>query len=125
MARVCFWERRPRWNEEGRCVSGSGWLALASPHHTLTSRSLQLGLFLGYSIMGTIVYSVMVALGEMASALPVPGGQVTLAARFVNGPLGFTVGCESLLFSSAMSLCRRSTNARSRHLSTQRPRASV
>ncbi|BGP45246.1 hypothetical protein JCM10450v2_001063 [Rhodotorula kratochvilovae] len=51
-----------------------------------------LGLLLGYSIMGTIVYAVMVALGEMASVLPIPGGQVTLAARFVNGPFGFTVG---------------------------------
>ncbi|TNY24002.1 amino acid permease [Rhodotorula diobovata] len=59
---------------------------------TALERGGPLGLFLGYSIMGTIVYSVMVALGEMASALPVPGGQVTLAARFVNGPLGFTVG---------------------------------
>lgn len=47
--------------------------------------------------MGTIVYAVMVALGEMASALPIPGGQVTLAARFVNVPLGFTVGCASHL----------------------------
>lgn len=50
--------------------------------------------------MGTIVYAVMVALGEMASALPIPGGQVTLAARFVNVPLGFTVGCEHLLLFS-------------------------
>ncbi|GAA5932163.1 hypothetical protein JCM3775_004255 [Rhodotorula graminis] len=59
---------------------------------TALERGGPLGLLLGYSIMGTIVYAVMVALGEMASALPIPGGQVTLAARFVNVPLGFTVG---------------------------------
>ncbi|BGP00891.1 hypothetical protein NBRC10513v2_001015 [Rhodotorula toruloides] len=51
-----------------------------------------LGILLGYSIMGTIVYSVMVALGEVAAQLPLPGGCVTMAARFVDKPFGFCVG---------------------------------
>ncbi|GAA5831271.1 hypothetical protein JCM11251_007815 [Rhodosporidiobolus azoricus] len=50
------------------------------------------GLLLGYALMGTIVFSVMVVLGEMASLLPVPGGLVTLSARFVNPTFGFLCG---------------------------------
>lgn len=52
----------------------------------------QLGLLLGYTVMGTIVFAVMVALGEMASILPIEGGFITFAARFVNSPFGFVVG---------------------------------
>lgn len=51
-----------------------------------------LGLLLGYAVMGTIVYSVMVALGEMVSHLPVAGGHITLATRFVDKALAFTMG---------------------------------
>ncbi|GAA6000783.1 hypothetical protein JCM10207_004658 [Rhodosporidiobolus poonsookiae] len=51
-----------------------------------------LGLLLGYSIMGMIVYAVMVALGEMSSHLPIPGGTVTLAARFVDPCFGWCTG---------------------------------
>ncbi|GAA5896954.1 hypothetical protein JCM6882_007315 [Rhodosporidiobolus microsporus] len=50
------------------------------------------GLLLGYAVMGSIVFSVMTILGEMSSLLPIPGGMVTLAARFVNSPFGFCTG---------------------------------
>lgn len=54
----------------------------------------RLGLWLGYSIMGTIVFAVMQALGEMISHLPVSGGHITLARRFVGEDMAFAVGWE-------------------------------
>ncbi|GAA5876887.1 hypothetical protein JCM3774_000799 [Rhodotorula dairenensis] len=51
-----------------------------------------LGLLLGYSLMGTIVYATMTALGEMSAHLPVPGGVVTLAARFVDKSFAMVIG---------------------------------
>lgn len=72
-----------------------------------------LGLLLGYTIMGTICYSVMVSvacaytsyfrsanpcplsqisLGEMVAYLPIPGGHIKLAERFVDPALSFTMG---------------------------------
>ncbi|KAK8858447.1 hypothetical protein IAR55_002674 [Kwoniella newhampshirensis] len=51
-----------------------------------------LGLFLGYSLMGSICYCVMICLGEMISFLPIPGGHIALAARFVDPALSFTMG---------------------------------
>ncbi|KAI0053278.1 amino acid permease [Auriscalpium vulgare] len=50
------------------------------------------GLLLGYLIMGTICYSVMVSLGEMVAFLPIPGGHIRLAARFVDPAFSFTLG---------------------------------
>ncbi|KAJ7638578.1 amino acid permease [Roridomyces roridus] len=50
------------------------------------------GLLLGYLVMGTIVYSVMISLGEMVSYLPIPGGQIKLAHRFVDPAFSFTMG---------------------------------
>ncbi|KZT60249.1 putative general amino acid permease [Calocera cornea HHB12733] len=50
------------------------------------------GLLLGYSIMGTITYAVMVCLGEMIAYLPIPGGHIMLAERFVDPAFSFTMG---------------------------------
>jgi len=50
------------------------------------------GLLLGYIIIGTICYSVMVSLGEMVSYLPIPGGHIKLAERFVDPAFSFTMG---------------------------------
>lgn len=50
------------------------------------------GLLLGYTLMGTICYSVMVSLGEMIAFLPVPGGHIKLAERFVDSAFSFTMG---------------------------------
>lgn len=64
------------------------------------------GLLLGYIIVGTICYSVMVSratyslvpplniwsqlsIGEMISYLPIPGGQIKLAERFVDPAFSF------------------------------------
>ncbi|KAJ7068002.1 amino acid permease [Mycena amicta] len=50
------------------------------------------GLLLGYVAVGTITYSVMISLGEMISYLPIPGGHLTLARRFVDPAFSFTMG---------------------------------
>ncbi|EGF98367.1 uncharacterized protein MELLADRAFT_51018 [Melampsora larici-populina 98AG31] len=50
------------------------------------------GLILGYAIMGVVVYSMMVALGEMVTMFPVSGAFTHYATRFVDPALGFAVG---------------------------------
>ncbi|KIY45383.1 hypothetical protein FISHEDRAFT_49356 [Fistulina hepatica ATCC 64428] len=50
------------------------------------------GLVLGYAAVGTITYTVMISLGEMVSYLPIPGGHIKLAERFVDPALSFTLG---------------------------------
>ncbi|GAA95789.1 uncharacterized protein L969DRAFT_62736 [Mixia osmundae IAM 14324] len=50
------------------------------------------GLLLGYCIMGSVVYSMMVALGEMCTLYPVSGAFTHYAARFVDPALGFALG---------------------------------
>lgn len=42
--------------------------------------------------MATIVYAMMVALGEMSALFPVSGGFTHFAARFVDPALGFATG---------------------------------
>lgn len=51
-----------------------------------------LGVFLGYGIMGAVVYSVMIALGEMTTIYPVSGAFVHFASRFCDPALGFALG---------------------------------
>ncbi|KAF9513613.1 hypothetical protein BS47DRAFT_1344102 [Hydnum rufescens UP504] len=61
-----------------------------------TGTSLQnggpVGLLLGYVVIGTICYTLMLCLGEMISYLPIPGGHIKLAERFVNPALSFAMG---------------------------------
>ncbi|KAH8107079.1 amino acid permease [Cristinia sonorae] len=61
-----------------------------------TAGSLQaggpVGLLLGYIVVGTMCYSVMVSLGEMVAYLPLPGGHIRLAERFVDPAFSFTMG---------------------------------
>ncbi|KAL4068227.1 amino acid permease/ SLC12A domain-containing protein [Scleroderma yunnanense] len=51
-----------------------------------------LGLLLGYLTMGSIVFAVMISLGEMIAYLPIPGGHIKLAERFVDRSLSFAMG---------------------------------
>ncbi|KAF8649785.1 hypothetical protein AX16_005551 [Volvariella volvacea WC 439] len=51
-----------------------------------------LGLLLGYITMGTICWTVMISLGEMVAYLPIPGGHIKLAERFVDPAFSFTMG---------------------------------
>lgn len=66
----------------GLFVGTGGALAHAGP----------VGLWLGYMLMGSVCYSMMMCLGEMISYLPVPGGPIKLAERFVGKPLSFALG---------------------------------
>ncbi|KAF9535839.1 amino acid permease [Crepidotus variabilis] len=50
------------------------------------------GLVLGYMVVGSICYSVMLCLGEMVAYLPIPGGHIKLAERFVDPAFSFTMG---------------------------------
>ncbi|ORX40940.1 amino acid transporter [Kockovaella imperatae] len=50
------------------------------------------GVWLGYILMSTIVYSMAVALGEMAALFPVAGAFTHYGARFVDPALGFAQG---------------------------------
>lgn len=44
------------------------------------------------TFVGTIAGSVMLSLGEMIAALPLAGGHITLAQRFVGPAMSFTLG---------------------------------
>ncbi|KZO90439.1 amino acid permease [Calocera viscosa TUFC12733] len=66
----------------GLFVGSGGALATAGPVGTL----------LGYVIVGTMVYSVMISLGEMTTLYPVSGSFTHYATRFVDPALGFALG---------------------------------
>ncbi|KAL1412631.1 hypothetical protein Q8F55_000378 [Vanrija albida] len=66
----------------GLFVGSGGALANGGP----------VGLWLAYCIMASMVFSMMVALGEMATLFPVAGAFTHYAARFVDPALGFAVG---------------------------------
>ncbi|BGP14290.1 hypothetical protein JCM10213_004254 [Rhodosporidiobolus nylandii] len=51
-----------------------------------------LGLWLGYSIMGLVVGTMMIALGELTTLYPVSGAFVHYTSRFVDPALGFALG---------------------------------
>ncbi|KDN39184.1 hypothetical protein RSAG8_08955, partial [Rhizoctonia solani AG-8 WAC10335] len=51
-----------------------------------------IGLLLGYIVVGSVCYSVMISLGEMIAYLPIPGGHIKLAERFVDPAFSFTMG---------------------------------
>ncbi|KAF8490299.1 amino acid permease-domain-containing protein [Gautieria morchelliformis] len=50
-----------------------------------------IGLLLGYIVMGTICYSVMISLGEMIAFVHIPGGHIKLGERFVNRAFSFAM----------------------------------
>ncbi|PLW48392.1 hypothetical protein PCASD_02900 [Puccinia coronata f. sp. avenae] len=51
-----------------------------------------MGLLLGYIIMGTVVCSIQMALGEMITHMPCHGALTIFPSRFVDPALGFTAG---------------------------------
>ncbi|ORY79319.1 amino acid permease/ SLC12A domain-containing protein [Leucosporidium creatinivorum] len=66
----------------GLFVGAGGALATGGP----------LGILLGYTIMGCVVYSMMIALGEMCTLYPVSGAFTHYTARFADPALGFALG---------------------------------
>lgn len=53
--------------------------------------------------MGTIVFAVMQCLGEMVSHLPVSGGHITLARRFVGEDMVRLSSAVGLIFANDQS----------------------
>ena len=56
------------------------------------TRAGPLSIFLAYSIVGTVIYSLMLAIGEMTTWLPIPGGLTIYAYRYLNSSWGFAMG---------------------------------
>lgn len=50
------------------------------------------GALIAYAFVGTIVFSVIVALGEMAAYIPIAGAFTSYATRFIDSSLGFAMG---------------------------------
>ncbi|CAG8954202.1 hypothetical protein HYFRA_00005822 [Hymenoscyphus fraxineus] len=50
------------------------------------------GALIAYIFVGTIVYSVMQSIGEMATYIPISGAFTSYATRFVDPSLGFAMG---------------------------------
>nr|XP_018261218.1 uncharacterized protein I303_06941 [Kwoniella dejecticola CBS 10117]OBR83376.1 hypothetical protein I303_06941 [Kwoniella dejecticola CBS 10117] len=50
-----------------------------------------LGLWLGFSFVGILVFFMMLGLGEMAAYLPITGGQLAFSGRFFDPALGFAM----------------------------------
>lgn len=66
----------------GLFIGSGGALATAGPA----------GALIAYAFVGTLVYSVMVGLGEMATFIPIPGAFTAYATRFFDPSLGFSMG---------------------------------
>nr|POE49311.1 arginine permease [Quercus suber] len=66
----------------GLFIGSGGALARAGPA----------GALIAFAFVGTIVYSVMVGLGEMATYIPISGAFTAYATRFVDPSLGFAMG---------------------------------
>ncbi|KAJ9113727.1 hypothetical protein QFC20_001752 [Naganishia adeliensis] len=66
----------------GLFVGSGGALAAGGP----------VGVWLGYIFMSTIVYAMMVALGEMVTLYPVSGAFTHYATRFLDPAFGFALG---------------------------------
>ena len=50
------------------------------------------GALLAYIFVGSLVYSVVLSLGEMTTYIPIPGAFNAYATRFVDPSLGFAMG---------------------------------
>ncbi|KAE8375891.1 amino acid permease/ SLC12A domain-containing protein [Aspergillus bertholletiae] len=59
---------------------------------TAISTAGPVGALIAYLFVGTIVFSVMQALGEIASYLPIQGAFTSYAARLIDPSLGFAMG---------------------------------
>jgi yeast amino acid transporter len=66
----------------GLFIGSGSALSTAGPASTL----------IAYAFVGTLVGSVMVALGEMATYIPISGAFTQYASRFVDPSLGFSMG---------------------------------
>ena len=54
-------------------------------------------LLINYSLVGLMILTVLFALGEMATLMPVPGALADFTARFLDPALGFAIGFNYLM----------------------------
>ncbi|KAJ5928201.1 hypothetical protein N7466_007157 [Penicillium verhagenii] len=59
---------------------------------TAIAESGPAGALIAYIFVGSIVFSVMVSLGEVATFIPIPGAFTSYAARLIDPSLGFSMG---------------------------------
>ncbi|RJE26776.1 permease [Aspergillus sclerotialis] len=59
---------------------------------TSVAQAGPVGALIAYMFVGSIVYSVMIAMGEVATFLPIPGAFTSYATRLVDPSLGFAMG---------------------------------
>ncbi|KAJ9316338.1 hypothetical protein DTO271D3_3351 [Paecilomyces variotii] len=59
---------------------------------TAIANSGPAGALIAYIFVGSIVYSVMTSLGEMATYIPIPGAFTSYATRLIDPSLGFAMG---------------------------------
>ncbi|SCU82848.1 LANO_0B07646g1_1 [Lachancea nothofagi CBS 11611] len=55
------------------------------------------GILIGWGLIGTMIYCVVMSVGEMAVAYPVSGGFTTYATRFLDESLGFAANYNYML----------------------------
>lgn len=67
-------------------------------------RAGPLSILLAYSIVGTVIYSLMLAIGEMTTWLPIPGGLTVYAQRYLDPSWGFAMGWN-YTFGAALTIC--------------------
>ena len=74
------------------CQGGTIGTGLFIGSGTAIASSGPAGALIAYAFVGTLVYSVMIALGEMATYIPITGAFTAYASRFVDPSLGFAMG---------------------------------
>lgn len=74
------------------CIGGTIGTGLFIGTGTSIANAGPVGALIGYIFVGSIVYSVMTALGEVATYIPIPGAFTSYATRLVDPSLGFAMG---------------------------------
>ena len=74
------------------CEGGTIGTGLFIGSGTAIAHAGPVGALIAYMFVGTIVYSVMTALGEIATYIPIPGAFTSYAARLIDPSLGFAMG---------------------------------
>ena len=82
----------PPWLTRAFSIGGVIGTGLFFGTATTLNDAGPLGIFLVYMFIGTICFATMVSLGEMIIFLPLPGGFIKLAERFVDPAFAFATG---------------------------------
>ncbi|KAJ3556350.1 hypothetical protein NPX13_g10155 [Xylaria arbuscula] len=81
-----------RWHLQFIAIGGTVGTGLFLGSGKALATAGPVGCLIAFLFVGTIVYSIMVSLGEMATFMPVAGSFTAYASRFVDPSLGFASG---------------------------------